>query len=61
MPQWSPTPWACSRSWTTPSAIRRALTAIGHPDAQLIERSDSIKRNGVFDRINSQFLTLRVD
>lgn len=32
----------------TPAAIRRALTAIGQRDAQLIERADSIKRNGVF-------------
>lgn len=31
----------------TPAAIRRALASIGQPDAELIERADSIKRNGV--------------
>ena len=30
----------------TPSAIRRALAALGHPDAELIERADYVKRNG---------------
>lgn len=30
----------------TPSAIRRSLAAVGHPDAELIERADCIKRNG---------------
>ena len=31
----------------TPSAIRRALTALGQADAEIIERSDFITRNGV--------------
>lgn len=31
----------------TPAAIRRALASIGQPDADLIERADSIKRNGI--------------
>lgn len=31
----------------TPSAIRRALTALGQGDADLIERSDFITRNGI--------------
>lgn len=30
----------------TPSAIRRALASIGQPDADLIERTDCIKRDG---------------
>ena len=30
----------------TPSAIRRALASIGHPDAELIERADCIRRDG---------------
>ena len=30
----------------TPAAIRRALAAIGHPDAQVIERADCVRRNG---------------
>lgn len=30
----------------TPSAIRRALTSIGQPDADIIERADCIRRNG---------------
>ena len=30
----------------TPAAIRRALSAHGHPDAELIERADCIRRNG---------------
>lgn len=44
----------------TPSAIRRALASIGHPDAQLIERSDSIKRNGVFHHDGSHHRKGRV-
>lgn len=39
---------AIHRHKGTPAAIRRALAAIGQPDAQLMERSDGIKRNGVF-------------
>lgn len=31
----------------TPSAIRTSLAALGHPDADIIERADSIRRNGV--------------
>ena len=31
----------------TLSAIRRALTALGQPDAEIIERSDFITRNGI--------------
>ena len=30
----------------TPSAIRRALAALGQPDAELIERADCIRRDG---------------
>lgn len=30
----------------TPSAIRRALAAIGHTDAQIIERANCVRRNG---------------
>ena len=30
----------------TPFAIRRALTSIGHPDAELIERADCVRRDG---------------
>lgn len=31
----------------TPSAIRTSLAALGQPDADIIERVDSIRRNGV--------------
>lgn len=30
----------------TPFSIRRSLSAIGHPDAELIERADCIRRDG---------------
>lgn len=30
----------------TPAAIRRALAALGHPDAELIERADCIRYDG---------------
>ena len=31
----------------TPLSIRRALASVGHPDADLIERADCIRHNGV--------------
>lgn len=34
----------------TPAAIRRALAALGHPDADLVERADYVKRNGTARR-----------
>ena len=34
----------------TPSAIRRALAAMGQPDAEIIERADYIKHNGAARR-----------
>lgn len=38
------------RSKGTPLAIRRALAIVGQPDADLIERADSIRRNGTAHR-----------
>lgn len=34
----------------TPLAIRRALSALGQPDAEVIERADCIKHNGIARR-----------
>lgn len=41
---------AIHKSKGTPASIRRALAAIGQPDAEIIERADCVKRNGTAPR-----------